>query len=210
MAVPFCLFCQLKLAIKAHMKGEHQMKTEGHAFTIRVGIVGANTKAGWAKVSHVPAINGLPAVKLAAVTTRNEQRAREAAEAFGADRWFSDPFVMIRDERIDLVTIAVKVPAHRELVLAALDAGKAVYCEAPLGRTLAEVEEMASAAGSLHTAIGWLWDAAINVGEVYAHLVRDVHAGTYSTPGFAHALHNARLIEAVRRAAARGERQKVC
>jgi predicted dehydrogenase len=121
---------------------------------VRVGIVGADTKAGWAKLSHVPAINGLRGVKLAAVTTRTEQRAREAAQAFGADRWFSDPLAMIRDEQIDLVTIAVKVPAHRELVLAALDAGKAVYCEAPLGRTLAEVEEMASAVGSLHTAIG--------------------------------------------------------
>jgi hypothetical protein len=51
--------------------------------------------------------------------------------------------------------------------------------------------------------------AAINIGEVYAHLVRDVHAGTYSTPGFEQALHNARLIDAVRRAA-RGERQQVC
>ena len=121
---------------------------------IRVGIVGANNKAGWAKVSHVPAINGLPGLKLAAVATRNEQSAREAAEAFGADRWFSDPFAMIRDDRIDVITIAVKVPAHRELVLAALDAGKAVYCEAPLGRTVAETEEMASAVGSLHTAIG--------------------------------------------------------
>jgi predicted dehydrogenase len=105
-------------------------------------------------VSHVPAINGLPGLELAAVTTRTEQRAREAAEAFGADRWFSDPFAMIRDEQIDLVTIAVKVPAHRELVLAALAAGKGVYCEAPLGRTFAEVEEMAGAVGSLHTAIG--------------------------------------------------------
>lgn len=102
---------------------------------IRVGIVGANTKASWAKVSHVPAINGLPGLKLAAVATRNEQSAREAAEAFGADRWFSDPSAMICDDRIDVITIAVKVPAHRELVLAALVAGKAVYCEAPLGRT---------------------------------------------------------------------------
>ena len=51
--------------------------------------------------------------------------------------------------------------------------------------------------------------AAINVGEVYAQLVRDLHAGTYSTPGFAHALHNARLMEAIRRAAERRERQKV-
>jgi predicted dehydrogenase len=49
---------------------------------IRVGIVGADTKASWAKVSHVPAIQGLPGLKLAAVATRNEQSAREAAEAF--------------------------------------------------------------------------------------------------------------------------------
>lgn len=37
---------------------------------------------------------------------------------------------------------------------AALDAGKAVYCEAPLGRTLAEADEMANLVGSRHTAIG--------------------------------------------------------
>jgi len=353
---------------------------------IRVGIVGANAQKSWANVSHVPAIDGLPGLKLAAVATRNEQSAREAAEAFGADRWYSDPFAMIRDDPIDVVTISVKVPAHRELVLTALDAGKTVYCESPLGRTVAETEEMASAVGSVHSAIGlqarlnpavrraaqllssgrigrplnarivsttsgygpempsmydyfnkassganlltitvghtldlveavlgpiievdaraeilwpavkltdtgeqswretadhldvlgktrcgaaftadisggvapenvrfsfeirgsdgWLsltgghpygfqagdltltsnipfaapdqagvsggfMGAAINVGEVYAHLLRDLHAGTYNTPGFEHALHNARLIEAVRRAAERGERQKV-
>jgi predicted dehydrogenase len=121
---------------------------------IRVGIIGANANSSWAKVSHVPAINGLHGLKLSAVATRNEQSAREAAKAFGADRWFSDPLAMIRDERIDVITIAVKVPAHSELVLEALEAGKAVYCEAPLGRTVAEVEQMASAVGSLHTAIG--------------------------------------------------------
>jgi predicted dehydrogenase len=121
---------------------------------IRVGIVGASAKTSWAKISHVPAIKDLPGLKLAAVATSNEQSAREAAEAFGADRWFSDPFAMIHDERIDVVTISVKVPEHRGLVLAALEAGKAVYCEAPLGRNVAETEEMATAVGSLHTAIG--------------------------------------------------------
>src|SRR6201993_2113651 len=120
----------------------------------RVGIVGADAKASWAKVSQVPAIKHLAGVRLAAVATRSEQSAREAAEAFGADRWYSDPFAMIRDDRIDVVTIAVKVPAHRELVLAALDAGKAVYCEAPLGRSVAETEEMARAVRSNHTAVG--------------------------------------------------------
>jgi predicted dehydrogenase len=121
---------------------------------LRIGILGANANGNWADVSHVPAINDLRGLKLAAVVTRNEQSAREAAEAFGADRWFSDPFAMFGDDRIDVVTISVKARAHRELVLAALSAGKAVYCEAPLGRTVADAAEMASAVGSLNAAIG--------------------------------------------------------
>ena len=56
---------------------------------------------------------------------------------------------------------------------------------------------------------GGLMDPAINVAEVYAHLVRDIHSDTHTTPGFEHALHNARLIAAVGRAAERGERQKI-
>jgi hypothetical protein len=60
-----------------------------------------------------------------------------------------------------------------------------------------------------HTVSGGFMGASINVGEIYAHLVRNLHAGTYSTPGFEHALHNARLIEAVRRPGERGERQHV-
>ena len=51
--------------------------------------------------------------------------------------------------------------------------------------------------------------AAINVGEVYAHLARDLIKNSYTTPGFEHALHNARLIEAVGRAADRSMRQKL-
>src|SRR2546430_10844532 len=107
---------------------------------ICVGGVGAATKSGWAKMSHVPAINDLQGLRLAAVATRNEQSAREAAKAFGADRWYSDPFAMIRDDRIDIVTVAVAVPAHRELVLAALEAGQAGYCRAPPGRRVPGTE----------------------------------------------------------------------
>ncbi|GHG96335.1 Gfo/Idh/MocA family oxidoreductase [Comamonas sp. JC664] len=121
---------------------------------LRVGIIGADTKASWAGASHIPAVQAQPALVLAAVATRKEESAKAAAKAFGAERWYADPYELICDERIDVVTVAVKVPAHRELVLAALEAKKAVYCEAPLGTTLAETEEMAAAAGRLHTAIG--------------------------------------------------------
>ena len=121
---------------------------------IRVGIVGADNNSSWAKLSHIPAINGLSGLRLAGVATRRSESARDAANAFGADRWFSDPFEMILDEDIDIVTVSVKVPWHRELVLAALAAGKAVYCEAPLGGSVSETEEMARAVHSHHTAIG--------------------------------------------------------
>jgi predicted dehydrogenase len=53
---------------------------------------------------------------------------------------------------------------------------------------------------------GGMMGAAINAGGVYAHLARDLITGQ---PGFEHALHNARLIEAVARAADRGMRQKL-
>src|SRR6185295_479243 len=56
---------------------------------------------------------------------------------------------------------------------------------------------------------GGFMGTAINVREVYVHLVRDLREGTYTTPGFAHALHHSRLMDAVRRSAERGERQKI-
>lgn len=121
---------------------------------IRVGIIGADTAASWAGASHIPALAAQPRFVLEAVATRREESAKRAAEVFGARRWFADPYALISDPDVDLVTVAVRVPAHRDLVMAALAAGKAVYSESPLGANLAQTEEMASAAASLHTAIG--------------------------------------------------------
>lgn len=120
----------------------------------RVGIIGADTQASWAGASHIPALAAQSSLVLAGVATRREESAKAAAEAFGAERWYADPFKLIEDKGIDVVTVAVKVPAHHDLVMAALAAGKAVYAESPLGATLAETEAMAAAGRSLHTAIG--------------------------------------------------------
>lgn len=56
---------------------------------------------------------------------------------------------------------------------------------------------------------GGLLDAALNVGEIYMSLARDIAAGTHHTPDFAHALNNTRLIDAVARASRSGQRQVV-
>src|SRR5207245_950189 len=47
---------------------------------------------------------------------------------------------------VDVVAITVKVPYHLELATAALDAGKAIYCEWPLGNGLKEAETLAALA----------------------------------------------------------------
>src|SRR5207245_8698409 len=59
---------------------------------------------------------------------------------------FSDHEQMVTQPNIDLVAVTVKVPHHRELVSAALNAGKAVYCEWPLGRDLDDARAMAALA----------------------------------------------------------------
>lgn len=113
---------------------------------IRVGIVGANTARGWARDAHVPALDRLrDRFALAAVSARTRVIAEQAAAAFGAARAFDDSLALARDPDVDLVVVAVKVPEHRAVVLAALAAGKHVYCEWPLGRDVAEAEQMARA-----------------------------------------------------------------
>ena len=121
-----------------------------------VGIIGASAERGWAKDSHVPAVRGLQGLQLVAVAAGDEQKAQAAAQAFGAPSGYASGLNLIKDPAVDVVTVAVKVPDHRELVLAAVAAGKHIYCEWPLGKNLAEAEEMAEAAkhAGVHTAIG--------------------------------------------------------
>lgn len=95
-------------------------------------------------------------LELAAVATNSRETAAAAARAFGVAAAFGSGIELIAAPGIDLVTITTRVPDHRELVLAALAAGKHVYCEWPLGRNVAEAKEMATAAhaAGVHVAIG--------------------------------------------------------
>ncbi len=140
--------------------------------TLRVGIIGANARGGWAADSHVPAIQGLDGLKLEAVATSRQDTADEAAHAFGIDKAYPSGDALIADPDIEIVTVATRVPDHRALVLAAIAAGKHVYTEWPLGRGLAESEEMAraAAAAGVHHAIGLQLRASPAVLEARARL----------------------------------------
>ena len=115
----------------------------------RVGIVGATVTtggSGWGANAHVPALNVLPDYELKAVCTAHEETATASAAQFGAELAFHDMDEMVQRPDIDLVAVSVRVPLHHELVMAGLRAGKPVFCEWPLGATLAEAEEMANLA----------------------------------------------------------------
>jgi predicted dehydrogenase len=126
---------------------------------IRVGTVGATvTKggSGWGANAHVPALRVLPEYELKAVCTAHAETARASAEAFGAELAFDNYDQMLARPDIDLVVVCVRVPGHFDLVVKAFEAGKHVFCEWPLGRTLAEAERMANLASarSLRTIVG--------------------------------------------------------
>jgi len=126
---------------------------------IRVGIVGATVTqggSGWGQNAHVPALKALPNYELKAVCTSHEDTAKASAAAFGAERAFHRFSDMAAHPEVDLVVVCVRVPGHRELVVAGLQAGKSVFCEWPLGANLAEAEEMAGLARqrSLKTMVG--------------------------------------------------------
>jgi predicted dehydrogenase len=126
---------------------------------IRVGIVGATVTqggSGWGQNAHVPALKALPSYELRAVCTAHEDTAKASAAAFGAGRAFHRFSDMTASPEVDLVVVCVRVPGHRELVMAGLQAGKPVFCEWPLGANLAEAEEMAGLARqrSLPTMVG--------------------------------------------------------
>src|SRR5438445_10401751 len=129
------------------------------ADTIRTGIVGATVTqggSGWGANAHVPALHLLPDYTLQAVCTAHEDTAQASKAKFDAVYAFHDINAMVHHPEIDLVTVCVRVPGHKELVMAGLRANKAVFCEWPLGATLAEAQEMAACAKArgLKTIVG--------------------------------------------------------
>ncbi len=113
---------------------------------IRVGIVGANPQRGFASIAHIPALRALAEFEITAVCTTRQDSAEAAARHYGIPLAFCDPERLAQHPDVDLVTVSVKVPDHYRPVMAAIEAGKHVYCEWPLGRNTDEAVRMRDAA----------------------------------------------------------------
>ena len=112
---------------------------------IRVGIIGANPDRGWAAQAHIPALTSLSDdFEITALSTSRRESADAGSKLFGVPAAFDNHQELVNSPAVDVVAVTVKVPHHLELASAAIDAGKAVYCEWPLGNGLKEAETLAA------------------------------------------------------------------
>jgi predicted dehydrogenase len=121
--------------------------SKGEAKRIRVGIIGANPDRGWAAEAHIPALKSLSDdFEITALSTSRRESADAARKLFGVPLAFDNHQDLVNSADVDVVAVTVKVPYHLELATAALEAGKALYCEWPLGNGLHEAETLAAVA----------------------------------------------------------------
>jgi predicted dehydrogenase len=146
--------------------------------TLGVGIIGVSPVRGWAATAHIPALRALPNYEIRALSAHSVESARAIGLVFGVSAVFSDHEQLVTRPEIDVVAVTVKVPHHREYVSAALAAGKAVYCEWPLGRDLDDARAMAALAAEqgVRTVVGLQARQAPAI-EFVQELLRDGYVG---------------------------------
>lgn len=96
----------------------------------------------------IPFYYGLPAatVKIVGVATTQPASAQKAAQEIGCEFWTDDYRALLARPDIDVVDVTTPNHVHAEIVIAAAQAGKHIYCEKPLAMTVAEGQRMVAAA----------------------------------------------------------------
>lgn len=117
--------------------------------TIGVGLIGT----GYMGKCHALAWNGVKAVfgegpkpVLAHLAEVNADIARKKADEFGFEKSTGDWRELIADPAVEIVSVTTPNAFHAEMAIAALEAGKHVWCEKPMAVALADAERMAAAA----------------------------------------------------------------
>src|SRR4051812_15869977 len=121
----------------------------GGSGRLGVGLVGS----GFMGKTHALAFGAvarafeLPVIPdLVVLADLNEKTAAAAARRLGFARSVADWRALAADPDVDIVAITTPNRLHKPIALAALAAGKHVYCEKPLATTIEDAREMANAA----------------------------------------------------------------
>ena len=162
--------------------------------TLGLGLIGSGFMGRAHVLGFAAARYGLDLpldVRLVCIADATPDLAEQARAEFRFERATADWRALIDDPEIDIIDITAPNAFHREMALAALAAGKHVYCEKPLAPTSAETAEMAAAAAraGVKTQVGFNYlanpmlrlardmIAAGDLGEIYSY--RGIHAEDY-------------------------------
>jgi len=111
---------------------------------VGVGLVGS----GFIAQLHAEAFSRSAIGTVRAVASSSAERAAGFASQWGIPAWHTDFRELVQRPDVDMVCIGVPNHLHRDVVVAAAEAGKHVVCEKPLATTLAEADEMIAACQS--------------------------------------------------------------
>src|SRR5438874_7834752 len=118
--------------------------------TIGIGVIGM----GWMGEVHSRSYRAVPdrfhesgiQPRLIVCTDAVEARAQAAQQRFGFERYTNDWRVVIADSSVEVVNVATPNGMHLEIIRAAAQAGKHIFCEKPVGKNPQETIESAEAA----------------------------------------------------------------
>ena len=105
--------------------------------TVRVALIGAG---GFVSAVHVPNLKGDARARVVVVANRRGGSASDVARLVGGADTTTDWRAAIERDDVDLVVIGTRHDSHAEIAAAALEQGKAVFVEKPLGLSRAEID----------------------------------------------------------------------
>jgi UDP-N-acetyl-2-amino-2-deoxyglucuronate dehydrogenase len=149
------------------------------------GIIGC----GWVASSHAWGVRSLAddGVDLAVVADQDEARAHDLAGRFGASKTATDYGELLADDAVDAVSICLPDHLHRDVVIAAAEAGKHILCEKPLSLTIDEADDMLAACARNGVHLGFVMNHRYAPGNILAR--RAVAKGALGRPLIASAVH---------------------
>ncbi|MCP4638836.1 MAG: Gfo/Idh/MocA family oxidoreductase [bacterium] len=113
--------------------------------SVRVGIVGLG---GICRSRHVPGLRRIEGVEIVAATNRTPESSRAVADEFGIPETCASWQELVARDDLDAIVIGTWPYLHRDISIAAIQAGKHVFCQARMAMDAAEAQDMCAAAES--------------------------------------------------------------
>lgn len=110
---------------------------------VKWGILGTANIAAW---GTIPGMKKAASCELYAIAGRSIEKAESYKERFGFEKAYGSYDELLKDEDVQIIYVPLPNNLHKEWVIKALQAGKNVLCEKPMGLTAEEINEMFSVA----------------------------------------------------------------